>query len=236
MLLRVISMGPRFSGDSGGLGAVGDHGVADGVDDAGCAVRGTHDRHGSTDPAGHRIRPSVQQPLDAMTGAAAHIGNDRLDILGANPLGRALFLGCSIVRSARAPRASSSSTRAPATSTSTGNASRATSSPPCARLPGAQPLRPRADRPRRRAVHPQRGVPPTLVPTRRPLPHQRRQAVHHREVGDLELNYERLEVVFDTGLTIFTYTADPGTRSADALALLGTWAATTEAANRPARH
>jgi hypothetical protein len=26
---------------------------------------------------------------------------------------------------------------------------------------------------------------------------------HHSQVGDLELNYERLEVVFDTGLTIF---------------------------------
>src|SRR4051812_9713985 len=43
-------------------------------------------------PTKHRIRPSVQQLMDAMTGAAAHIGNDRLDILGANPLGRALFL------------------------------------------------------------------------------------------------------------------------------------------------
>jgi hypothetical protein len=46
-------------------------------------------------------------------------------------------------------------------------------------------------------------------------------------VGDLELNYERLEVVFDTGLTIFTYTADPGTRSAEALDLLGSLTATT---------
>jgi hypothetical protein len=52
---------------------------------------------------------------------------------------------------------------------------------------------------------------------------------HHAQVGDLELNYERLEVVFDTGLTIFTYTADPGTRSADALGLLGSLAATTDA-------
>src|SRR5213083_2883957 len=43
-------------------------------------------------PTKHRIRPSVQQLLDAMTGAAAHIGNDRLDILGANALGRALYL------------------------------------------------------------------------------------------------------------------------------------------------
>jgi transcriptional regulator with XRE-family HTH domain len=43
-------------------------------------------------PAKHRIRPSVQQVLDAMTGAGAHIGNHRLDILSANGLGRALFL------------------------------------------------------------------------------------------------------------------------------------------------
>jgi hypothetical protein len=52
---------------------------------------------------------------------------------------------------------------------------------------------------------------------------------HHAQVGDLQLNYERLELVFDTGLTIFTYTADPGTRSADALSLLGSLAATTDA-------
>ena len=43
-------------------------------------------------PAKYRIRPSVQQVLDAMTCAGAHIGNDRLDILGANGIGRALFL------------------------------------------------------------------------------------------------------------------------------------------------
>jgi hypothetical protein len=52
---------------------------------------------------------------------------------------------------------------------------------------------------------------------------------HHSQVGELQLNYERLEVVFDTGLTIFTYTADPCTRSAEALNLLGSWAATTAA-------
>ena len=46
---------------------------------------------------------------------------------------------------------------------------------------------------------------------------------HHRDVGDLELNYERLDVAFDTGLTIFTYTADPGTRSAEALASSAAW-------------
>ena len=52
---------------------------------------------------------------------------------------------------------------------------------------------------------------------------------HHAQVGDLELNYERLRVVFDTDLIIFAYTADPGTRSAGALNLLGSLAATTDA-------
>ena len=54
---------------------------------------------------------------------------------------------------------------------------------------------------------------------------------HHRDVGDLELNYERLNLAFDAGLTVITYTADRGTRSAEALALLGTLAATAAAEN-----
>jgi hypothetical protein len=33
--------------------------------------------------------------------------------------------------------------------------------------------------------------------------------LHHGQVDAVELNYERLEVVFDTGLTTLTYTADP---------------------------
>jgi hypothetical protein len=43
-------------------------------------------------PGRQRIRPSVEQLLDAICGAAAHVGNERLDILAANPLGRALYL------------------------------------------------------------------------------------------------------------------------------------------------
>src|SRR2546421_3479806 len=38
-----------------------------------------------------RIRPEIQWTLDAITGAAAYVGNDRLDILAANSLARALF-------------------------------------------------------------------------------------------------------------------------------------------------
>src|SRR5712671_1385423 len=41
--------------------------------------------------AKQRVRPEVQWTLDAITGAAAFVGNERLDILAANQLGRALF-------------------------------------------------------------------------------------------------------------------------------------------------
>src|SRR6266571_1407837 len=42
-------------------------------------------------PAKQRVRPEVQWTLDAITGAAAFVGNQRLDLLAANQLGRALF-------------------------------------------------------------------------------------------------------------------------------------------------
>jgi transcriptional regulator with XRE-family HTH domain len=38
-----------------------------------------------------RVRPETQWTLDAMTGAAAIVANDRLDVLATNQLGRALF-------------------------------------------------------------------------------------------------------------------------------------------------
>jgi transcriptional regulator with XRE-family HTH domain len=38
-----------------------------------------------------RVRPEIQWTLEAITGAAAFVGNARLDILAANELGRALF-------------------------------------------------------------------------------------------------------------------------------------------------
>src|ERR1700730_7274335 len=38
-----------------------------------------------------RVRPEVRWTLDAITGAAAFVSNERLDILAANQLGRALY-------------------------------------------------------------------------------------------------------------------------------------------------
>lgn len=52
--------------------------------------------------------------------------------------------------------------------------------------------------------------------------------LHHPVVGDLELTYEAFELPADPGLTLSTYTAEPGTPSADALAMLASWAATTD--------
>jgi transcriptional regulator with XRE-family HTH domain len=180
-------------------------------------------------PGRHRIRPPVQQLLDAMTGAAAHIGNDRLDILAANALGRALYLemfdGQERPNAARFVFLDSRAhdfyldwdrTARDVVATLRSAAGRNPYDRELTDLVGE--LSTRSDEFRRHwAKHDVRfhisGV----------------KHFHHTQVGDLELNYERLEVVFDTGLTIFTYTADPGTRSAEALSLLGSWAATTAA-------
>lgn len=178
-------------------------------------------------PAKYRIRPSVRQVLDAMTGAGAHIGNDRLDILGANGLGRALFL--EMFDGQQRP-----------------NAARFVFLDPRAREfyldwdriahDVVATLRSAAGRnPFDRDLTDLVGELSTRSEQFRQ--HWARHDVrfhisgvkhfHHAQVGDLVLNYERLEVVFDNGLTIFTYTADPGTRSAEALDLLGSLAATT---------
>jgi hypothetical protein len=47
-------------------------------------------------------------------------------------------------------------------------------------------------------------------------------------IGDLELSYEGMELPADPGLTLFAYTAEPGTRSEDGLKLLASWAVTQE--------
>ncbi|WP_425246342.1 helix-turn-helix transcriptional regulator [Streptomyces sp. NEAU-NA10] len=48
----------------------------------------------------------------------------------------------------------------------------------------------------------------------------------HPAVGDLELVHESLDLPGDEGLSITVYSAEPGTPAADALTLLASWAAT----------
>lgn len=180
-------------------------------------------------PARQAIRPSVQQLLDAMTGAAAHIGNQRLDVLGANTLGRALFR--ELFDGHERPNAARFVFLDPRAHDFYSDWDR------IARDVVAT-LRSAAGRnPYDRDLSDLVGELSTRSETFRQ--HWARHDVrfhvsgtkqfHHREVGDLQLNYERLEVVFDTELTIFTYTADPGTSSARALSLLGSLAATRDA-------
>jgi hypothetical protein len=52
----------------------------------------------------------------------------------------------------------------------------------------------------------------------------------HPVVGELSLSFNRLDVVADHGLTLFTYAAEAGSRSEEALTLLGSWAATADLA------
>jgi hypothetical protein len=47
-------------------------------------------------------------------------------------------------------------------------------------------------------------------------------------VGELELSYEVMELAADTGLRLAIFSAEPGSRSEEALNLLASWAATPD--------
>ena len=53
---------------------------------------------------------------------------------------------------------------------------------------------------------------------------------HHRDVGDLELAYESLDMISDPGLTLTLYAAEPASPTAHALDLLASWASPTDRA------
>jgi hypothetical protein len=54
--------------------------------------------------------------------------------------------------------------------------------------------------------------------------------LRHPVVGELDLHYNRIVLPGDDGLSLTTYTAEPGSRSEEALKLFGSWAATVDAA------
>jgi transcriptional regulator with XRE-family HTH domain len=54
--------------------------------------------------------------------------------------------------------------------------------------------------------------------------------LRHPLVGELELEYEALNVAADDGVTISVFSAEPGSRSGEQLALLASWAATPDPA------
>jgi hypothetical protein len=56
---------------------------------------------------------------------------------------------------------------------------------------------------------------------------------HHRMVGDLELDYETLDLPGDEGLALTTYSAPPGSTSQQALRFLASWTAAPEQVTSP---
>jgi len=176
-----------------------------------------------------QVRPTVQHLLDAMAGVPAFVRNGRLDIIGANALGRALY---------------------------SGHFETADGPPNTARFVFLDPraptfyldwdkvasdvvavLRAEAGRdPYDRGLSDLVGE----LSTRSELfgtlwaahdvhRHETgRKRFAHPLVGDLDLTFEAMELVADPGLTIFVYTADPGSRSEQALGLLASWIGTPD--------
>jgi transcriptional regulator with XRE-family HTH domain len=179
-----------------------------------------------------RVRPSVQRLIDAMTGAPALVQNGRLDILSANLLGRALYseLYVDPVRPVNHARFVFLSPRAPdfyrdwdrvANETVAILRTEAGRNPydrDLSDLVGELSTRSEEFRTRWAAhnvrIHRTGG-----------------KDLHHPVVGDLNLTYEMLDVSADSGLAILTYTAEPRSKSAEALDLLASWTATIDEAD-----
>ena len=181
--------------------------------------------------AKQRVRPEVQWTLDAITGAAAFVGNDRLDILAANQLGHALFSELYAaperpVNNARFvfldPRAEVFYADWDRIATETvailrSAAGRDPYNRDLSDLVGELATQSEAFR--------------TCWATHNVRFHNTGvKHFHHPVVGDLTLTFNRLDLAADHGLTIFTYAAEPGSRSEEALKLLGSWAATVDTA------
>lgn len=55
--------------------------------------------------------------------------------------------------------------------------------------------------------------------------------LHHPLVGDLELNFEAMELTGDPGLLMNIYSAEPASKSEESLHILGSWSASTARAS-----
>jgi transcriptional regulator with XRE-family HTH domain len=179
--------------------------------------------------AKQRVRPELQWTLDAITGAAAYVGNERLDILAVNPLGRALFseMYARPARPVNNARFVFLDPRAQTFYADWDRAARET----------AAILRSAAGRdPYDRDLSDLVGELATQSDAFRThwAAHNVRFHVtatkhyHHPVVGKLTLTFNRLDIAADTGMTLFTYAAEPGSRSDEALKLLGSWTATVD--------
>ncbi len=178
-------------------------------------------------PAPQRVRPGIQRLLDAINDAPAWVRNGHMDFLAANRLGRALYadLFTSSIRPANNARFVFLDPRSrefyvdwekgadDIVAILRTEAGRTPYDPGLTELVGELSTR-SEEFATRWAAH---NVRYHRTGTKR---------LHHQVVGDLELDYEALDLPGDPGLRMFVYTAAPGSPSADALTLLASWAAT----------
>ena len=179
-----------------------------------------------------RIRPTVQQILDAMPGVPAYARNGRRDILAANRLGYALYseLYADQARPVNVARFVFLNPRARSFFLDW----------PTAANDMVAALRTEAGRnPYDRDLSDLVGELSTRSDdfTTRWAAHDVRfhrsglKDIHHPVVGDLHLSFEVMELPADPGLSLVVYGAEPGSPSEDALRLLASWAATLDQAD-----
>jgi len=185
-------------------------------------------------PNSHRVRPVVLRILDSMN-APAIVRNSRVDYLAANPLGRALY--APVFESREQPANSARFTFLDSAAQEFYVDWERTAKDLVAHL------RSEAGRnPYDRGLSDLVGELSTRSPEFRTwwAAHNVRyhqtgtKRLRHPVVGELELDYEVMEVSADDGLTIAAYSAETGSRSAEALDLLASWSATPEHAGNTA--
>ena len=176
-----------------------------------------------------QIRPGVQRLLDAITGAPALVQNGRLDVLGANQLARALYseLFRDPTQPANHARFNFLNPRAhdlypdwerganDAVALLRAEAGRDPYDRELTDLIGELSTRSEEFR-TRWADHNVR------------LHQTGAKRFNHPVVGELTLTFEMMELAADPGLNLLTFTAEAGSKSDEALNLLGSWAATVE--------
>jgi transcriptional regulator with XRE-family HTH domain len=179
-------------------------------------------------PAQQRIRPVVQRILDNIN-APATVSNRRGDYLAANQLGRALYAPL-FESPERPPNSARFTFLDPAAQTFFVDWEKAAKDL-------VATLRSMAGRnPYDRALTDLVGELSTRSDAFRTwwAAHNVRyhqtgtKRLQHPAVGDLELSYEVMELAADTELRLAIFTAEPGSRSEEALNLLASWAATPE--------
>ena len=176
-----------------------------------------------------QVRPSVQRILDAMKDVPAYVRNGRGDILAANRLAQALFSELYAdparpVNTARFvfldPRASAFFPDWERVASDVVGALHAEAG----RDPSDRDL---TDLVGQLATHSETFR--TLWAMHNVHVHDSGvKRLHHPLVGELTLTYEAMELAANPGLTIAVYTAEPGSKSDQALNLLASWTATPD--------